>query len=663
MSVLFLIVISVFAVFGQTDFWPEVLTAPLTEEPADSNKVEIMAVQDLRMDIYQTNNSISLLRNDSLKEVEQICHYELFNDHNLGIQNHYLDLSGSISRKNFPFKFSSLGMEWVPNAVLNRRKNSSNAIGSMRIGPTIGIDYLNMPIRLSGGGAVDVWHNELPHEPGFDDLTEAEEDPGFYGGISVGDNRKPLIERIPFYAEGSIFGRYMKSGNNSKITNGEVNALFYRDVVFADTFFIYCADTLLIGRTAFLSEQEGGSAKYSSTPDRTNNSLQATCGLKDIGTFFLKPSVTYRWRLFSVTYPLYEEIIGDERLISHTIAFMIKNEASRIINYNGGISFAFENEDWLFKDFKDTLPIEATEDNKDSLVENLKDYEGFYAQMYHTIGKRFKNNFEFVYSFDINRYRKIYPNFYTVGRDTTRTNNDKDNVDHTHSLDVTLFSSPRMKLAVFGEYTRNETVYLRKERSARNKTGRIYRLETSLYINPEDSTGLKETIGAFAKNEEYHFPEFNNDPPQLLRKFYSKLYGGWEINDHLMFEGSWNEIYSDDGYWSESEYRNTKDSNDDNSYYAIESKSVESSIELIGSYQFFNNFTVRIGSLFQYIYYREWDYNEEKYNKHNIYYLIPFIEMNAQLFDRAFVNARIERYMDPNADDYWEAVSLINVIF
>lgn len=657
MNVLLIIIICIFTVSAQTDYWPEVLKAPIPEEPRDSNKVDITLKQKLRNDIYKTNNAININRNDSIKRLEQKVSYELSDDNSLGLQNHYLDLSGLFLRKKIPFRFSSLGLEWAPTAAFNRRPDdfdektqrpiySSNGIGSMRLGPVISIDYLNMPIHLSGGGAVDLWNPELPFNPGYHDVEEAKGDPGFYGSVRMGDNRKPLIEGIPFFAEGNIFGRYMNRVDNAKITNGEVNALFFNDVTFADTLFLYAADTLSKGRTAFLSEQVGGAARYSSTPDRTNNSLQAICGLKNFGNFFLKPSLAYTWAMSSVAYPVHEDIVGDERLMTHTISCMAKNGSAKIINYLGGISFTYENEDWLYKDeVSDTL----TENNSDSLFMNLQDYKNYNLKMFHTIGREFTNSFGFNYSFIIRGYKKIYPNFYNTDYDTVpvRYVYDNDNVDLNHIIDVTLFSLPRIRVTTLFDYFKNKLVYLRKEMSAYNKAERTYRIEVTCNINPDSSSGLDGTIGAFAKTEEYHFPEYQENSYPMSRRFYSKLKGRLGINDRMLIEGIWSELYLDDG--------NYVDSVD---ILFLESQMLESTVELMSSYQFPNNFMLRIGSLFRYIY-RDWQFPL----KDRIYYMMPFVEMRAIINNRLFINARIERYMDPDADDHWEAFSLFNLMF
>lgn len=659
MNALFLIIICIFTASAQTEYWPGVLQAPIPEEPGDSNVVDITAKQNLRVDIYRTNNSIHINRNDSLKRFEQKVSYDLSDDNSLGLQNHYLDLSGLFLRKKFPFRYSSIGLEWVPTAAFNRRPNTfkkinndsievhnGSGIGSMRLGPVISIDYLNMPIYLSGGGAADLWHPELPFEPGYHDVKESKGDPGFYGSLRMGDNRKPLIEGIPFFAEGSMFGRYMNSDNNAKITNGEINALFFNDVTFADTFFLYFADTLSKGRTAFLSEQAGGAARYSSTPSRTNNSLQATCGLKNIGGFFLEPSFAYTLTLSSVSYPTFEEIVGDERLLTHTISLMAHNDNAKFMNYRGGISFALEDEDWLYKD---ELSTKATEDNKDSLVKNLQDYERYNLSMFHTVERQFANTFGLNYSFIMRGDKKIYPNFYTTSYDTVpiRYVYDKDNVDLNHLINVTLFSLPRIRVATLFDYFKNKIVYLRKEKSALNKTERTYRIEVTCNINPDSGTGLDGTFGAFAKTEEYHFPEYQDDDYPMSRRLYSRIKGRLGINDRMRFEGIWSEMYLDDG--------NYVDSLDT---LFLQSQTLESSLELISSYRFPNNFMLRMGSLFRYIY-RDWDFIW----KDRMYYMTPFMEMRAIVSNRIFVNARIERYMDPDADDHWEAFSLFNIMF
>jgi len=363
----------------------------------------------------------------------------------------------------------------------------------------------------------------------------------------------------------------------------------------------------------------------------------------------------------SLTYPAHESILGDQRIISHTIACIGQNEEGRIFNYSGGISFSFIDDNWMFRN---KFPLVVTDDMilsdnllLDSLNKNLKDNDGFLARMYHTIGKQFKNSFGFLYSFDISRYRETYPSFYIDNdNDTSHSDYDKDNVKLQHSLKLTLFSTPRLTMTTLTEYSRNEIVYLRKEMSATNKTERVYRIETSLHTTTDSAKSenkLSETIGVFVKNEEDHFPEFQGDGPPWLRKLYSKFEGMYGIGKKASLECLWNETYTDDGYWHTLE-----------DYYAIETYSLETRVELAALYRFPNNFLVRAGNLLEYIYYWDYNYYEKKYNNTSyLLYLMPFVEIHAFLFNRVYLQARIERYIDPVADDFWEAKSTLNLVF
>ena len=81
----------------------------------------------------------------------------------------------------------------------------------MYLGPVIGIDSRSLPIRLSGGCAVDIWQDSLPDVMSIKDLVDVNSDIGLYGDIRVGNNTTPLFPGFPLFAEGSIFGKYMNN--------------------------------------------------------------------------------------------------------------------------------------------------------------------------------------------------------------------------------------------------------------------------------------------------------------------------------------------------------------------------------------------------------------------------------------------------------------------
>ncbi len=645
------------------DYWPEVLHVPVNGESRDSNSTEINLEQNLDDFIYKTNNSFSLVKSDSVKEVKQYCLYWLDDDNISETQNHYIDLAGSFTRKKFPFAFSSLGFEWIPTAIFNRRPDrengdgditeyNSSGVGSLRLGPSIGIRYQNLPIRISGGGAVDVWQDNFPYSPGWSDVVESKGDPGFYGALTAGNNKRQLIEGIPFYAEGSIFGRYMKSAVNEKITNGEINALFFRDVSFADTFFLYAADTLSKGRT---NKNQFGSAQFKSIPNRTQNSLQATFGINKMQSPFLVPSLHYRLSLASVTYPHSNDKNFQDRFnnkyVTHTVAVTAQNRRKDILVYDGGILFSCEDDDWVYKkEFKNIEVAKGDSILEDSLRENNNDFKGLYVQMYHRLNKKFTNNMEFNYTFDVNRYKVTYPNFFinTSANDTIINGNDKDEMNFTHTLNFILLSFPRIRLGIAGEYAKSDKVFLKKMSSSGSYIERGYRVESSLHINPDSTNGLVETFGGFARMGEYYFPEFQQTGPDLFRQYYSRLKGSLTLFNNLLLEGIWNEISTLDGEYVDSTNRVNP---------VLRYK--ESSVELNCSYRFPNNFIVQTGSLFRYIYYYYNSFSDSRVKK----VMMPYLDIKAFLFNRLFIHARIERYIDPGRDDFWKAVSSLNLVF
>ena len=668
MNFRFYILFFISYIFAQIPYWPYILNTPVPFVISDSNFTEIELNQNLKEGFYSTENLFILAKNDSMNKFEQTIKFELHDDHSLAFEDYNLNLSGSIVKKKYPFHFTSIGLDWSPMAVLNRN-NKSSGISSIRFGPNIHLFYLDMPMYFGCGGAINLWNYDMDSIPGWKDLKNIKNDVGFYGNIHIGNNKKPLIQGIPVYAEGNIFGQYMQSENKSKFTSGKIDILFINDITFADTLFIYLADTLTKGRTAL---------KNTSTPNRTNNSIQASIGVKNITDFNFKPSLSYTWSLSSITFPPYENILGDEQLIKNTFIGNIHNDNSKFIDYTGAISLTFEKDDFLFRN---KFPDTTSNNNplKDSLTINLLDYYGFLAKMYHSIEKKFKKSIGFFYSFKIDRYKIIYPNFYILNAEEKkayrsadteiREYGDKDNVFFKHILDLTLISTPKILFTAYSEFSRNKSVFLRKEKSFLNKNLRIIRMETSIAINPDKPTSMKETLGIRVKVEEFHFPKFDKvNFPTHSRKFYSKFLSTWEINDFLVFEGSWDEIYFDEGYrYPQWKYENTNNIVEKVDAYGPYYISIESSLKLKLSLTLFNKIILEAGSLFRYIHYYNWNYNQSRrfsrYKPSENYNLLPFFEMKAYIFNNLSLQCRFQRYIDSDINSYSEANSFLSARF
>ncbi len=649
MRILLILIILVFSASTQITYWPDVLNTPLEKVPEDSNNVTISAKQEINMGTYKSENLLHITKNDSLKQVDQKCKFTFLNDHNLNIQNYYLNLSGSILRKKYPYKLSSIGLEWIPVAYLNRNKKMSrgSSLGSLYLGPVFTVDYLNMPIRLSGGGAIDVWPDSLPYSLVDTRLSSFNGDNGFYGKINMGDNTQPLIENIPLYSQGSIFGKYMRKAGNSKVTSGEVNALFVQDISFADTLFIYCADTLTKGRAAFFNEFGSTMLQFTNIPNKTTNSLQTAIGIKNIGNFAFKPSIIYEFDLSTIKYSPSSEVLGDLSIGKNTVSALIANNMFKTWKYNGGISVMFEEEDHLHK--ADLPQVLALSEEDDSLIVNSNDFTGFYSDMFHFLEYTFKNDIKLRYNFNIGKHHKEYPNYYTLsGR--TFGGNDNDRVNYKHLLELTLFSLPDFSAIVLGEYIKDMNIFLKKENSANNRRDWIYHLEMTFLLNRRGSIPLKESIGIIARTARYDYPEFqNNRLPPMSRSFYSRLNGMWHINDLWNLEGYLNGIYHDDGFinWG-------------NNVYNISDRKIEISGEAGINRFIAENFIVKFGSLGQILYYLDFNYNTTRDYR---IVLFPFVEIKAFIFNKLSLNSSIRYSRVKNGDDYWEAFSYLNINF
>lgn len=662
-------------IYGQPSLWPEVLATPFSQEPPDSGNIQFTHGQDIKLSTYKNENTLLLLKNNPGSYLEQYIKYNFSNDQALGVQNHLFNLSGLYLRKRIPFQIAGFGVEWIPVGILSRQKNSndgfevsnkSSGIGSMRAGPVFTINYYNLPCRFSGGGAIDVWQENLPYH--FTEIARAgyEKDPGFYGSVKIGDNTKRLIESIPLYIEGSVFGKYMSSQQNSKITVGEVNGLFAQYVNFADSFFVFCSDTLSKGRTISYIGEATNPVQLTSTPNRTVNSLKAAVGIRDIGKLLLRPSFIYGFDQASVSYLPTVTILGDEQSYKHTLSGLVQSYAS-LIDYAGGISFQFDNEDHLYKSKIPDRPLK-TDTNVDTVVENAKDYTGFFVDMYHALNKTFNNGMGFGYVFDINKDHREYPHYFLYPGGKPSVREDRDKVNMQHNVEVTFFSSSNFTVSTLFNFIKDMSVFLRKEKSALNQYERIYRLEATFLMNTKGKMPLKEIVGAVAKTTEYQFPAEHLDPqdqPPMSRKFYSYLTGTLNLSRHVSLEGYWNEVFWDYGSWISEEYINAINPSSAKNYYAIESKSFESSIEGGMNISFTDYTKLRFGSLIQYIYYWDWSFEQHPpaYKRTDKFVIFPYIQLQGILFENVQVGSKVRYYKAKNAEDYWEMNSTISIGF
>ncbi len=650
MKALILLPLLIVSLFGQIDYWPEEFRTPSKIVSEEASGTTIFSKQQFSMGTYTFDNLYHLLFHDSLKRVEQSCKFTMANDHNLNLQNYVLNLEGSYLRKKYPFDISSLGIEWTPAAYLNRNKplERGSSIGSLFLGPVLALEYMNMPIRLSGGGAVDVWPDSLPYSLAKARLSSFNSDNGFYGKVNVGDNRRPLLESVPFYAQGSIFGKYMSEAGNSKVTSGEINALFVQDVPIGDTLFIYCADTLTKGRTAFFNEYGANIFQFTNLPNKTINSFQAAIGIKNIDLLFFKPSFMYKFDLSTIKYLPSSGVLGDLSVKRNIFSTAAQHTIGTNIDYKGGFSIILEEEDHLFKSKLPTRVVDGSADN-DSLKINSNDFTGYISNMFHFVNITLPNDMKCKYHFTINKHHKSFPNYYSISN-KIYGGNDNDRVNFKHLLEFQLISSSNFSSTVVGEYIGDMNIYLKKENSANNRRDWIYHVAMNFFFNSDGTLPLKESIGVIARTARFDFPEFKEGQlPPMSRNLYSRLSGEWHLNEVWNLEGYLNGIYRDDGFvdWQ-------------SNLYNISDRKIEVNGEGKINRMITETFVVRFGSLAQILYNLDYDFKTK--SKYRIV-LFPFVEMTAQVFNKLQLDTSIRYSKVKNGEDHWEAYSFLTMNF
>jgi|GEM_PF-2803311 len=659
--------------------WPAEFSVPAGPEPIDSTistlttsfgdimikgKQNPLHPDSVRVDLttFGTKNLLTLRKNTPRRFVSQSAGYDFLLDNNVGLQNHYIDFSGMAVQKSFPFRFTRVGLEWIPLLNINAERTRSNGRGMLHVGPVADIFLGDFPLRLRGGGVADIWHDSLPRHLehySMSHLQERKQDLGAYGGIGLSDFYRPIVPNVPLYGQGSAYIRELDSAN---VAATSLCGLYLNEVPTGDSLFLYVADSLLMGKSAMLSGRAGGPMQYSTTPHRVQHRMNAGVGLKGVPRFYCVPALSYSYNVYSVAYP---SLIGDERRSNHQIKFLLATDSSCMVRYSGGIGFSFEKDDWVYQS---SVPIQRSSgqnDNIDTLIENLKDNKGVQVEMVHGISTYTSSGLGGGYSFRISSDRKTYPNFYVSNGDTNRLYDDRDRINQGHMLTATIFSTPPCSIKCSGEYIKNLTSYVRSQKSANNLTERIYRFTVAMIVIPLEKLTFLETIGADAKVTAYQFPSFHtSSPPPYARKFFSRFGGVWFLRDAWQVNWLWEEVYLDNGYWEGAQYRDSSLGYITTDYYAIANKSLDSKIEISTDFMIKTNVRVKAGSLFRDIYYRVYKnraYTVESFNEG--YSMTPFVEVRGRMSQYSSVMARVKRYMDTIADDYWDIALMLSVGF
>lgn len=690
----FLIWLFVIASFAYAE-WPEELLKPENEEKTPKvPKIELK--QTNGRSTYNTDNFIYLISEDSSKKVTQQIDYNYYHDYPLLKKEHYLNLEGEFIRKNFPFSFSQIGLNWSPSFSIDKYSESGISVGSFRLGPIIKVNYNTLPIRISGGAAVDIWHDSLAANISKTKIDGLNSDGGGYVGIMIGDNKKEFFPGIPFYTSGEIYGTYM---SNSNITSGLVNGLFTKELNQNNEFSVYAADTLSKGRLANYTSGNFGTVDYTSSYDRTNNVFKGLVGYRRINGSFFSPGFLYEIDINTMNYPYENKALDEYRELSNRGTIFLENNRKKIIDYNGWMNFSAIKLDYLYRNKLPSSGNTGANDYKnpnekyDTLVANEDDMDGRYVNLYNKFIINLFDHGNLLYAMDLERFKKIYPNVYTYYDNRETIRNDRDEITYDHKIDFLWNFNERLSWGILFNYRKDMSVYHHAEKSASNIIAREYKLETTLLFQSEKGSFIKENIGAL--NDQQEFPDYvetflkneflaGNDlawRPDNSRKFYSRLDMKAIIKPWISLLGSWYETLFDNGYWDIETWKSGYGLGTGN--YVVQSKNIESEGMGIVSLTPFDNHFYSIGANVKNVITQHYKIGENgapgKWVKedHQKYYIDfnPFIEFKVLLKNRFLLASSIKRnskfllstdksYKIQNTEDgFWEAETGLEVYF
>ncbi|MBN1982799.1 MAG: hypothetical protein JW795_14795 [Chitinivibrionales bacterium] len=683
----FLIVFLLASGWSQQFYWPEYLAVPTPVTPdADSLQApsNLAADQLVGQDYYRVRVNTTTFARTSLLQRQQFLRYELSQYHSLAIQNHSVDCSGFFLKQRYPFESSSLGIEWIPVVTVNRDygQKSGNAVTYLRVGPLMDFSYLELPVRFSTGSSIDAWQN-LPLR--LSKLSTIKSDAGVYAKLKVGDNTRPLREGIPIVAAGQVTASFM---NQSKITQGDVNSLYYADVPFADTLFVYCADTLSKGRTAFFKKINKQEYAYLTTSNRSINSLGAMVGMRNIGSYLLRPSLLYSFARRSTDYLKNANTLGDFLNTDHTIGVAVFSVAGTKLDYGASVVYKHAVEDRLYNSkISSFIVTKDSLSNRDTLYENSKDFIERSIATAQSLSKTFSNGMKVRYTLDVSIDKKRYPHFFvtlTNGLRDTSSRNDRDKAMYHNLAELTLWSSPRLLCMVSGEYIENVSAFLRKECSMNNQTGTTYAIDLSIVYNAVRPLTLSQNFDALSEIKQYHFPQFQKNPPPMNRRFGSKTAVNYLCRHSTAIDGYWNEIYIDNGYLKSSAATRAQPpaSLQNSDTYAILNKSLETALEVGVKHFLDTNFSVRCAGYLQNIYEWQWPMEDEVRSRDYIqpqwyqfaFVAKPSIEIKSSLRNQCLLQSFIRCVLDITLKrrsggvnsmriNHWEAGSSLLVEF
>jgi hypothetical protein len=650
--------------------WPLFFAPESTIVPADTARLRFWSRQHSfarnKANRFESVDSLVYHREDSAWEFRQRVWYDLArrwqssNDsvdqgHLYSAQNQYLDLGGHYLRSS-PWQWMSRwGLHWRPWFVLQQPSAFQAAVD---LGPVFEFSPGGVPISVQGGLAATGWNDDIPDDIWETRYADFHGAPGVYGGIRIGDGRR-LVPHVPLRMVLEGHARTV-DGNGIGLARG---TLLYREgIPTGDSLFVYLADSLLDGQESSLRDREGHT-RFINSRWRIENLLRGAVGLKGAYRLHFQPSISYALRHYLITYPD-EAILSDRKDVAHEAQVGLESDTLLFFRYRGALGIEYKDEDWLFR----ADPVEPSWawvvengeqkrviSNFDSLRVSNKDNKTGVISMLHRVGFPLPGNREMWYKYFISRSSRTYLNPSDV--DTALNHGDLDRLLSRHRLGAVLFKEQRWSADLRGEFARDITNYVKRQRSQHNQTMRTYIIGARVGFHPSERFRIDEDLSARSSRTEYQYPHVHqgaNECPPYTRKFESRLSGELALGRRLRLHASYRAVYSDIGRWYGREYFPAPDDTASTvarpermDYYAVESKATETEIECWFSAMVRQGLTAELGAQFRDIYEQQFEGNGYDTNHGGIgYELEPYLRVAWDFRERLRVRFAAEWYVN-----------------
>lgn len=631
---------------AQSNMWPEYLSLADTSTPEVTTNAPITVKSlFLSSDIFKTSNSIVYTQDSSKYQLLQHLDYNITNYLN-GVQSHYAGLSGVYKRKNIYNSNFSLGVDWTPGLYYYKSKETGVLQVPFDLGPILDYKLFAIPLSVRAGVSAYGWNDKFNRSSGFLDSDNYNAEPGYYGGITMGDSVNRWF-KLPVVVQVDAFGKEI-GGTGLGVIKSSLKTAF--SLHSGDSVYFNIGDSLSNGKELY---NAAASTLYSTTPWKIEHNFLFTGALRGKERIYLRPGIIYSFSLRDITYPVMSSLLDDTRVTGNTIGFQLQSGENHKITYSGGLSFNWNTTDRIYKE---TLQQINTDPMKQSV--NLGDCDEYVALTDHDLTLHLPLGIALNYQLHCSRDSKSYPYKYIAGVDIKTNENESDRIRNLQHAAVLYTKDSVLSLELFGEIAKKYMYYYRKAASGKSMTSDDYKVGMNAYCSIKNFH-ITEALFATAEKGDYKFKSVhkgdNFDPPPYNRKLSSALSIVWTPNQTWTVTGKWNETYSDDGKWYGDEYFDRLSQSDSlydlyHGTYGIENKSIDYSLQLLVSYTL-ERFLINAGILFKDNNYREYNFAEARFkpiNNGEGYIFEPSIEAEYR-FNAGVLKLKISRKI--NTDD------------